>query len=55
MQDKVGTLEAGKLADVILVEGNPLDDIKIMCDADNVKTVLQGGRIVKDIRRGKRA
>ena len=54
MQDKVGTLEARKLADVILVEGNPLDDIKIMCDADNVKTVLQGGRIVKDIRSEKR-
>ena len=55
MQDRVGTLEAGKLADVILVEGNPLDDIKIMCDADNVKTVLQDGRIVKDIRSEKRA
>jgi len=49
MQDKVGTLEAGKLADVILVAGNPLDDIKIMCNADNVKMVIQDGRIVKNI------
>jgi imidazolonepropionase-like amidohydrolase len=53
MQDKVGTLEAEKLADLILVSGNPLDDIKIMCDANNVKVVIQDGVIVKDIRESK--
>lgn len=51
MKDKVGTLEEGKLADVILVSGNPLDDIKIMCNAENVKMVIQDGNIVKDIRK----
>ena len=50
MSDKIGTLEAGKLADLILVQGDPLQDIRIMCDADNVKLVMQDGRIVKDIR-----
>ena len=48
MADRIGTLEAGKLADVILVDGNPLKDIKIMCNADNIKLVIQDGRIVKD-------
>jgi imidazolonepropionase-like amidohydrolase len=28
--DKTGTLEAGKWADVIVVDGNPLDDLRIM-------------------------
>ncbi len=50
MQDKVGTLEKEKLADIILVSGNPLEDIKLLCNADNVKMVIQDGRIVKDIR-----
>ena len=49
MADRIGTLEAGKLADVILVQGNPLNDIRLMCDADNIKLVIQDGRIVKDI------
>lgn len=51
MQDKVGTLEKEKHADVILVSGNPLNDIKIMCHAENVKIVIQDGRVVKDISR----
>ncbi len=50
MDKQVGTLENGKFADLILVSGNPLQDIKIMCQAENVKMVVQNGRVVKDIR-----
>lgn len=53
MQDKIGTLEEGKLADIIVVQGNPLDNIKLLCNAENVKLVMQDGRIVKDIRKEK--
>ena len=45
--DEVGTLEAGKLADVIVVDGDPLQDISILQDQQNVKVVLQSGRVVK--------
>ena len=43
----LGTIEAGKLADLIVVRDNPLDDI------DNVRTlqmVFKGGRLVADHR-----
>jgi imidazolonepropionase-like amidohydrolase len=45
--DKVGTLEAGKLADLIVVDGNPLDDIKIMPKAGRVAWVVKGGSVVR--------
>jgi len=44
MQDKIGTIEKGKFADIIAVEGNPLDDISIM---DNVHMVMKGGTFIK--------
>ena len=43
----LGTIEVGKLADLIVVRENPLDDI------DNVRTlqlVFKGGRLVADHR-----
>ena len=43
MSDQIGTLEKGKLADVIAVEGNPLEDIRVL---QGSKTVILGGRRV---------
>src|SRR5438874_2489935 len=42
--DKVGTLEPGKWADVIAVDGDPLDDITTL---QRVKFVMKGGEVVK--------
>lgn len=46
--DKLGTLEAGKLADIILVKTDPLKDIRSMENVDNIPLVIKDGRIVKD-------
>ena len=42
--DKLGTLEAGKLADIIAVPGNPLADITLL---ETVSFVMLDGRIIK--------
>jgi imidazolonepropionase-like amidohydrolase len=47
---ELGTVEAGKLADVIAVAGDPLSDPTVFDDPDRVVLVLQGGRVVKDTR-----
>jgi len=44
ISDSYGTLEAGKMADIIAVEGNPLDDITILQD---VKFVMKDGVVYK--------
>ena len=44
ISDTLGTLESGKLADIVAVEGNPLDDISIM---QNVAFVMKDGVVYK--------
>jgi imidazolonepropionase-like amidohydrolase len=44
MEDRIGTLERGKLADLLLVDGDPLDDIRILQDKKRLALVMQGGQ-----------
>jgi len=48
-QDKVGTLAAGKLADVIIAKTDPLIDIRSLENVDNIGLVMLDGRVVKNI------
>jgi len=43
--DKIGTLEAGKWADLIAIDGDPLQDVTIL---EHVKFVMKGGDVVKN-------
>ena len=45
MEDKIGSVAAGKYADIIAVNSNPLDDIKALEDVD---FVMKNGVVVKD-------
>jgi imidazolonepropionase-like amidohydrolase len=47
MADRIGTLEAGKLADIILIDGNPMLNIYEMLQT---KVVLKEGKVVVDKR-----
>jgi imidazolonepropionase-like amidohydrolase len=44
----IGTLEEGKSADLVIVDGNPLDDIAILREPRNIRRVLLNGRTVLD-------
>jgi imidazolonepropionase-like amidohydrolase len=43
--DELGTIEAGKFADIIALDGNPLEDIS---DVENVVFVMKNGNVYKD-------
>ncbi len=48
--DQLGTLEADKLADVVVTKIDPLNDIHAMADNDNITVVIKEGKLIKDSR-----
>lgn len=45
MGDDIGTIEAGKYADIIAVAADPLDDVSVLMD---MQFVMQGGEVYRD-------
>ncbi len=48
LDDYIGSLEPGKIADLIVVNGDVLDNPEILIGPDNISLVLQRGHIVKN-------
>jgi imidazolonepropionase-like amidohydrolase len=46
IQDQVGTIEKGKLADLILFKGNPLRRIDLLRDRSRIIGVMKGGKFM---------
>ncbi len=45
-EHEFGTIEAGKLADLLVVDGDPVADIDLLGDLANLAVVMQGGRFI---------
>jgi imidazolonepropionase-like amidohydrolase len=48
IDDRVGSLEVGKLADFVVFEKDPLKDIAIVQNKDNIRQVVVGGKVMVD-------
>ncbi|MGC9009940.1 MAG: amidohydrolase family protein [Sulfolobales archaeon] len=47
MENKTGVIEKGRLADLIVVSSNPLDNIGVLMNKDNILLVMREGKILK--------
>lgn len=50
--EAVGTLEAGKYADLLVLRDNPLDDVGVLADETRLEMVIKSGELVGDVRFG---
>jgi len=50
LDGELGTLEAGRLADLIVVDGNPLEDVKVLLEPRRIEMVFKGGAVCVDRR-----
>ena len=48
---EIGTLEKGRQADLVVVDGNPLDDVTVLLDPARIELVLKSGAICADRRK----
>jgi imidazolonepropionase-like amidohydrolase len=46
MEKDIGTLEEGKLADLLVVNGDPLADITVLQDKSRLKVIMKDGKVV---------
>jgi len=53
--DRLGTLEPGKLADLLVVDGEPDRDVRVLQDPTRLLVVMQGGRLAVDRRAERRS
>ena len=46
LEKELGTVEVGKMADIIIVDGDPLQDVGILQDAKKIRIVMKAGHMV---------
>jgi imidazolonepropionase-like amidohydrolase len=47
MSDKIGSVTPGKYADLIVVSGDPLKNLRVFQNQDNLRVIMKGGRTYK--------
>lgn len=48
MKGELGTVSPGAYADLLVVDGDPLSDVRVLTDQHNIKLIMKGGAIVKN-------
>jgi imidazolonepropionase-like amidohydrolase len=49
LESKIGTIEKGKMADLLIVDGNPLKDITVLQKTNKIEMVMKEGKIEKNL------
>ena len=45
---KIGVLEEGSYADILVIDGNPVEDVSVLADRNNIKLIMKDAKIYKN-------
>ena len=45
---ELGVIEEGAWADILLVEGNPIEDVTVLRNRDKLRVIMKGGDVFKN-------
>ena len=48
LEKDIGTVKAGKLADLLVIDGDPLRNVSVLRDRERIKLVMKGGKAYTD-------
>lgn len=48
-QDRVGTIAPGKFADIVVASSNPLQNVRVLAQTNNIAMVMKGGKVLKNL------
>ena len=48
LKGKIGVLEAGAFADLLLVDGDPTKSVSVLADTDHLRLIMKGGTVYKN-------
>jgi hypothetical protein len=49
IEAKLGVIEEGAWADILIWKGNPIRDVKLILEESNLKLVMKGGNVYKNL------
>jgi imidazolonepropionase-like amidohydrolase len=49
IEDRIGTLTVGKVADMLVVDGDPLADVKVLQERDKLALIMKAGNVFKNL------
>ncbi len=52
LEKEIGTIERGKIADILAIDGDPLQDIRVLKERERIKMVMKDGHVYVDRRAG---
>ena len=47
-EGKIGVLEAGSFADILIVNGNPIEDLDVLSVQDNMLFIMKNAKVYKN-------